>query len=410
MVAPPISSGRSSSRRAISLATCDHLVERGRDEPRAPDDVAAFLDGAVQQDVGRDHHAQVDHLVVVAAEDHAHDVLPDVVDVALHGAEDHLALGAGAPAGGDQRLLLVLHERLQVRDRLLHRPGALHDLRQEHLPRAEQVADDLHPGHQRSLDHVERALVALPGLLGVLHDEPIDPVHQRVGQALLHGALAPGEVLLLRERLAGDRLREPHEPLGRVGAAVEDDVLDVLEEVLRDVLVDVELAGVHDRHVQAGGDRVVQERRVHRAADRLVPTERERQVRHAAGDLRAGAVALDLARRLDEGLRELVVLLDPGADRQDVRVDDHVLGREPGALGEEPEGPLGDLDLALDRAGLALLVEAHHDDGGAVAVAGRGLAEEVLLALLEADRVDDGLALDALESGLAGPPTSRSRS
>ena len=46
-------------------------------------------------------------------------------------------------------------------------------------------------------------------------------------------------------------LGELHHPLGRVGPAVEDDVLDVLEQVLRDVLVDDQLAGVDDAHVHA---------------------------------------------------------------------------------------------------------------------------------------------------------------
>ena len=82
-----------------------------------------------------------------------------------------------------------------------------------------------------------------------------------------------------------------HHPLGRVGPAVEDDVLDVLEQILRDVLVDDELAGVDDAHVHAGLDRVIQERRVNRLADDVVAAERERQVADAAADLHARAAS-----------------------------------------------------------------------------------------------------------------------
>ena len=59
-----------------------------------------------------------------------------------------------------------------------------------------------------------------------------------------------------------------------------------------------------------------------------------------------------------------------------------------------------DLDLALDRVRLPHLVERHHDDAGAVALDPPRLLEELLLALLEADRVDDPLALDALQPRL----------
>ena len=50
------------------------------------------------------------------------------------------------------------------------------------------------------------------------------------------------------------------------------------------------------------------------------------------------------------------------------------------------------------------LVEAHHDHGRAVVPDLAGLREEVLLALLQADRIDDALALDALQPGLEGLP------
>ena len=100
----------------------------------------------------------------------------------------------------------------------------------------------------------------------------------------------------------------------------------------------------------------------------------------------------------------------PGRDREDVGVEDDVLGVEAGALGQQVVGALADRDLARDRVGLALLVERHHDHRGAVAADLARLLEERLLALLEADRVDDRLALHALEPGLDHAPLATSRS
>ena len=85
------------------------------------------------------------------------------------------------------------------------------------------------------------------------------------------------------------------------------------------------------------------------------------------------------------------------------------LGLEAGPFDQQPEGAFRDLDLAFDGVGLAVLVEAHHDDGRPVP-ATLGLREEVVLALLQADRVHDGLALDALQAGLDRRPTWTSRS
>ena len=99
----------------------------------------------------------------------------------------------------------------------------------------------------------------------------------------------------------------------------------MLEQVGRDVLVDDELAGVDDPHVEPGADRVVEERGVHRLADDVVAAEGEGEVGDAAARARAGAALLDQRQRLDERLREAVVLLDPGRDGEHVRVEDDVL-------------------------------------------------------------------------------------
>ena len=124
--------------------------------------------------------------------------------------------------------------------------------------------------------------------------------------------------------------RDLDEPVGRVGAAGEDHVLDPLEQLGLDVLVDGELAGVDDAHVEPGADRVVEEHGVHRLAHRVVAAEREAEVRDAAARAGAGAALLDPRQREQEVAGVRVVLLEPGRDREHVRVEDQVLGREAG--------------------------------------------------------------------------------
>ena len=49
-------------------------------------------------------------------------------------------------------------------------------------------------------------------------------------------------------------------------------------------------------------------------------------------------------------------------------------GGKPTWFDQDVVGALADRDLALERVGLALLVERHDDDGGAVAAHDLGLA------------------------------------
>src|SRR6185437_2195633 len=117
--------------------------------------------------LARHHDAEIDDLEVVALQHDPDDVLADVVHVALDCRHDDAAVGP--PGAGASLALLDVGD--EIRYRALHDPRALDDLRQEHLPRAEQIADDVHAVHERSLDDLQRMLEGVPRLLGILDYE-----------------------------------------------------------------------------------------------------------------------------------------------------------------------------------------------------------------------------------------------
>ena len=97
--------------------------------------------------------------------------------------------------------LLRLDVGQQVGDRLLHHARRFHHLRQEHLARAEQVADHVHAVHQRALRSPRSAARLQARLLGVVDDEGVDALDQRMLQPLLDRPAAPFGVLLLGDRV-----------------------------------------------------------------------------------------------------------------------------------------------------------------------------------------------------------------
>src|SRR3546814_9270430 len=66
---------------------------------------------------------------------------------------------------------------------------------------------------------------------------------------------------------------------------------------------------------------------------------------------------LDQPGAVEEGTGVVVVLLDAGRHREDVGVEDDVLGREADPVDQQPVGAFADVGLALGGFGLALLVE-----------------------------------------------------
>src|SRR5690606_12951163 len=159
-------------------------------------------------------------------------------------------------------------------------------------------------------------------------DELGDPAHQRVRNALFDRSLAPGKVHLAFLAPALHLFGELDEALGRVGTTIPQDILDVRQQLLVDVFVDFELAGVDDAHVHAGLGRLVQKRAVHRLAHHVVTSKRERQVAHPAAHESARQVFLDELGRLDEVDGEAIVPLDAGGYGEDVQVEDDVGGVE----------------------------------------------------------------------------------
>ncbi len=194
---------------------------------------------------------------------------------------------------------------------------------------------------------MQRAFEILARFLCVLDDMFENAVHEGMFQAPGHRRLAPFGVFLLGlALLALEALGDLDQALGRVLAAVEDDILDALPEFRFDLVINVELAGIHDAHIHARRDGVIEEDRVHRPAHRLVSAKTERDVREPAGDVTAGAGRADLAGSMDEIQRIGIVLLDPGRDGEDIRIEDDILGRKTHLLSQDAIGTLADLDLA----------------------------------------------------------------
>ena len=108
---------------------CDvhHFVQRRGDQTAQADDIHVLFFCGLQDLVAGHHNAHVDDLVVVALQHHAYDVLADIVHITLDRCHQDLAFGFLFLG------LLCFDVRDQVRDRLLHYPGTLDHLGQEHL-------------------------------------------------------------------------------------------------------------------------------------------------------------------------------------------------------------------------------------------------------------------------------------
>ena len=349
-------------RRSLLLhggGNLDHLVQRRGDQPRQPDQIGALADGRFENLLGRHHHAQIDHVEVVAPQNNPDNVLADVVDIAPDSGRDN---PPPRLTRHPVRLLFLFHERGQVGDRLFHHPGTLDHLRQEHPTRSEQFADGVHPRHQRPLDDFQRTIVLLPGLLGIVDNVLVDAFDQGMSQPVFNRSVAPlGHLRLAAVDIGPDRFGQRQQPIGRILASVPQDVFDMLEQLGGNVVVDGQLGRVDDPQLHAGFDGVIEEGRVHGAANLFVAAESERDVADPTGDQRTGTGLADPPRGVEERHGIIVVFAHPRSHRQDVGIEDDVTRSKTDLLGQQPERATGNLELPLRDGRLPGLVETHHD-------------------------------------------------
>lgn len=145
--APPTSSGVLMPACCISRSHFGHFGQRGGDESAKSYEVGFKPLRLADYALALDHHSEVGYIEAVASHHYRHYVFADVVDVAADGGYDHARIAASGIAG--RRSLLSLDGRSEQLHGLLHQPGALDYLRQEHASFAEQVSDAVHALHER---------------------------------------------------------------------------------------------------------------------------------------------------------------------------------------------------------------------------------------------------------------------
>ena len=106
--------------------------------------MCSYLAGLAHEGFDRHVGAEIVHLEAVGLEHGPDQGLADVVQIALHRADHHLAFGLVAAAGRGEH-------RADHRHRRLHGLGALHPLREEVLAFLPEPADLADPGREAGL-------------------------------------------------------------------------------------------------------------------------------------------------------------------------------------------------------------------------------------------------------------------
>ena len=158
-----------------------------------------------------------------------------------------------------------------------------------------------------------------------------------------------------------------------------------------------DFGGADNRRIQACLAAIVQEHRIQHNPRRR--REAKAHIAHPEHHMHAGEFAADATDRFHGGSAVAAVFFDACGDRQGEGVVEDLVGRKAVFQGVTV-GPLGDGELALRRAGHALLIDGAHHHTGAVIAGQFEHLEEALVAIFVVGGIEDAFATGNLQAGL----------
>ena len=317
--------------------------------------------------------------------------------ITLHRRHEDFAIGRARRA---QLFLLGLHKGHQMRNRGFHDARRFHDLRQEHFTRAEEITHNIHAVHQRTFNDVKRALCILARFFRILDNVIRNAAHQRMLKAFIDGQLAP---LIIDNfgfglAVAAIVFCNIEQTVRRVRAAIQDDVLDPLAQLIWDIIINRQLARIDNRHIETRWNGVIEKDRMHGFTHRIVPAKGKANIRQSARNTRMRQVRFDTAASFEEMHGVIIMLFNPCRHGENIRIKNDVFWREIHFIDEQIISPLTDFEFMVCGLRLAFFIKRHDNSGSAQIAYNTCMGQELFFTLFHRDRVDDSFALHAFQT------------
>ena len=174
-----------------------------------------------------------------------------------------------------------------------------------------------------------------------------------------------------------------NEPFGCIRSPVQQNVFNTFEQVLVNFLINFDHSRIHDPHIHARPYRMIEECGMHRLTNFIVPSERERDIAHAAADLRTREIFLYPLNCIDVVNCIVVVLFDTCCNSEDIRIKNDVMRVKADFIYEYVICSFTDLYLSFKSIRLAIFVKCHDYHGRTVHPYFPGIFPELLLTFFQ---------------------------
>ena len=162
--------------------------------------------------------------------------------------------------------------------------------------------------------------------------------------------------------------------------ACQNDVFQQHTESRFYIFIEYGRRRVHDPHVHAFVNRMIQEYGMHGLPHIIISTEREGKIADTAAHLRPRQVLLDPFHGTDKVKSVPVMFFHTGSDSQHIRIENNSVRIEIDFLPEETVSTSANLDLPFKRVCLPLFIKSHYDRSCTQLFDAGGMLQEYLFA------------------------------
>ncbi len=177
--------------------------------------------------------------------------------------------------------------------------------------------------------------------------------------------------------------------------ACQNDVFQQHTESRFYIFIEYGRRRVHDPHVHAFVNRMIQEYGMHGLPHIIISTEREGKIADTAAHLRPRQVLLDPFHGTDKVKSVPVMFFHTGSDSQHIRIENNSVRIEIDFLPEETVSTSANLDLPFKRVCLPLFIKSHYDRSCTQLFDASGMLQENLFSFFQRNRIHNTFTLHA---------------
>ena len=246
---------------------------------------------------------------------------------------------------------------------------------------------------------MERTLSILARFLCVGDNMVRYAAHERMFEAFIDGQFAPLIIDDFRFGLAVAAIfiRNIQKAVRRIGAAVQNNILNPLAQLIGDIIINRQLTRIDNRHIETCRNGVIEKDRMHGFAHRIISAKGETDIRQSARNPRMRQIGFNTFASFKERDGVIIMLLNPCRHSENIGIEYDVFRREIHFIDEQIIGPLTDAEFIIRCLGLAFFVKGHDDGSGAQISDDTRMGQKLSFALFHRDRIDNGFALYAFQ-------------